>query len=107
MLVYFVRWFVQSELSKGKGRAKFNDSEVSFTVLCRNNKDALTCLDYVFKQEMKGSVFTIEDGEVRIIRTKLDSRCFTAQWLQMDGIAEPLSLSDLKSNQIRLSRIFR
>lgn len=109
MLVYKVTWLHDSNLSRGKGRAKNSDSYFVFTVLCRNSKDAMSCLDYHFNHMFPHSdnVF-LDDGVVTLTRSILDSRCFHVHYLMMDGIRQPLHLDDLKnSNILRLHQIFR
>ena len=105
MVLYNVVWLYSNDLAKGKGRC--TDLVTGFTVLCRNSHDALNCLDYHFHHHYKSSnVFDIEDGEVKLSRCKIDSRNFNANYLMMDGIKEPIELSDLKSSLLRLSRFF-
>lgn len=107
MLIYTVQWSHSSALSKGKGRTKDSENLFAFSVLCRNRKDAISCLDYHFNNVFKHrDNVCIDDGEISLRRSIVDSRGFTANYLMMDGIREPLVLSDLKSNYKRLSSIF-
>ena len=101
-------WNVSPELSKGKGRVSSKDYIIGFNVLCRNSHDAIKCLNYHFRFVYKNpNGLTIEDGIITLSRIKVDSRNFTANYLLMDGIKEPLSLSDLKNdNLLRLNKIF-
>ena len=108
MLIYLVKWFASSELTKGKGRVKNNDKTVCFTVICRNSSDAMRCLDYHFKHVYSNpNNLTVDDGTVTLMRCTIDSRGFNANYMLMDGLREPLILSDLKSNILRLDKIFR
>lgn len=92
---------LSNDLAKCKGRKP--SLVTGFTVLCRNSHDALACLDYHFKHYYDSSdIFDIEDGEVKLSRCKVDSRNFNANYLLMDGIKEPVELSDVKSSIIRL-----
>ena len=93
MLIYSVDWIADPELTKGKGRIKDEDYRFFFTVLCRNSKDATSCLEYLFDLNYRGK-FSLCDGVVTIKRRKIDSRCFEVQYLQMDGMKKPLYLRD-------------
>lgn len=95
MIVYSVTWIADSELTKGKGRIKNNEFIFSFTVLCRNSKDATACLEYLFDVNYNGK-FSLCDGVVTIRRYKIDSRNFTFQYLLMDGMKKPLYMSDVR-----------
>lgn len=107
MVIYSVTWSVSRDLAKGKGRAKLNEDYTTFSVLCRNSKDAIRCLDFhfnqVFKQPLK---FTIEDGEITLRRQIVDSRNFSFHYLLMDKMREPLIMSDLSINSLRSQKIF-
>lgn len=107
MLVYTVLWSHSSVLAKGKGRSKDSESLCAFSVICRNRKDAVACLDYHFNNVFKHrDNISIDDGEIILRRAIVDSRGFNANYLMMDGIREPILLSDLKSNFSRVSSIF-
>lgn len=107
MLVYLVEWWHDSTLAKGKGRASDKDIHTCFTVLCRTQRDALACLQYHFYKSFSGSTkFDIDDGCVQIQRFTIDSRGFNVHYLLMDGMKEPLTMSDLKDNCNRLHKIF-
>lgn len=107
MVIYTVVWTHSSPLSKGKGRVKDSENFFAFSVICRNRKDAVACLDYHFNNVFKHrDNVCIDDGEVTLRRALIDSRGFNANYLMMDGISEPLVLSDLKLNYKRLSSIF-
>lgn len=101
-------WTRDSELSKGKGKIKNKEMLIAFSVICRNSQDAIRCLDYHFRFVYKNSNdLHVDDGIITLSRSKVDSRNFTANYLLMDGLREPLSLSDLKNdNLLRLSRIW-
>lgn len=69
--------------------------------------DALKCLDFHFRhiyENPKGVL--LEDGSVTLNRSKVDSRNFSAHYLLMDGMREPVDLVNLKSNIIRAHKIF-
>lgn len=107
MLLYSVVWWYDSDLAKGKGRIKNHEHLVQFSVICRNSADAVLALHYHFYKVYRPSKgITIEDGQIELKRMKIDSRGFNANYLYMDGIREPLHLSDLKSNSLRLKQIF-
>ena len=107
MVIYTVLWSHDSVLAKGKGRTKDSENLCAFSVICRNRKDAVACLDYHFNHVFRHrSNVSIDDGEVILRRATIDSRGFTANYLMMDGIREPISLSDLKSNINRINSIF-
>lgn len=94
MLIYSVTWKADDELIKGKGRIKSSEYLFSFTVLCRNSKDATSCLEYLFELNYNGK-FSLCDGVVTLKRCKLDSRNFTFQYLLMDGMKKPLFMRDV------------
>ena len=99
MLVYTVSWSHSSELSKGKGRVCKNDSIFGFSVLCRSSSDAVKCLEWYFVnvfKNPKGLDFT--DGIVKLQRSSVDSRNFTINYLFMDDIKRPISLSNVKDS---------
>ena len=75
MLVYFVQWRADDELTKGKGRITQNEWQYCFSVLCRNSKDATFCMEYLFQHDFK-TKFSISDGEITLRRQKIDSRNF-------------------------------
>ena len=106
MVIYSVTWMISKDLSKGKGRAKRPEHLTGFSVLCRNRTDAISCLDYHFEQMYPNGPFTIDDGEVILKRQVVDSRNFSFNYLLMDGMREPLIMSDLKSNFFRAHKIF-
>ena len=107
MVKYYVRWSICDDLAKGRGKRSSKEILLGFTVLCRTSKDALKCLDYHFRKFYPAnSSFGIDDGEISLKRCTIDSRNFTADYLLMDGIREPLELSDLKSNGLRALKIF-
>ena len=109
MVLYKVEWIHSKELAKGKGKVSGNEVRFVFTVLCRNIYDAHRCLDYyfnfVFSRDNKHSLI-IDDGEVRMSRMIIDSRNFIAHYLLLDGMREPIYLTDPGSNLMRASRIF-
>ena len=105
MVIYIVSWFLNKDLAKGKSKSR--DKVLGFSVICRNSKDALSCLDYHFRQSIDySSGITIDDGEIVLKRSIVDSRNFNANYLLMDGMREPIILSDLKSNYCRWNQIF-
>lgn len=107
MLVYLVTWIYNKDLAKGKGKIPKSEHLFAFSVLCRNSQDALKCLQYHFYNVFSpSSGLTPEDGEIRLQRKVLDSRSFNVNYLLMDGIKEPLDLTDLKANYNRLTSIF-
>lgn len=110
MVVYSVSWLRDNVLSKGttKGRPKDKDSYFNFTVMCRNSKDAVACLDYLFYKDFQCNTgISIEDGVVTLKRMTLDSRNFHCQYLFMDGIRLPISLTDLKQSVFQLVNLYR
>lgn len=107
MVLYLVNWTAESELTQGKGKVKNREGVIGFTVLCRNCHDAVSCLYWYFDHEYKNSNnLSVDDGVVRLTRCKIDSRGFTANYMMMDGIREPIELADLKSNILRIHKIF-
>lgn len=97
MVIYLVHWFHDSELTKGKGRVTGKEKMIGFTVLCRDSKDAISCLEYYFKHYFKNPKnLSLDDGTVTLKRTTVDSRNFNPNFMLMDGIRQPLDLSNLK-----------
>lgn len=105
MVVYWCRWRLEDDFSNGSGKIK--ERYFSFSVLCRTSADALATLRYYFDHEYKNhNNVCFDDGVIEMMRAKIDSRGFNATYLMMDGIREPLLLSNLKSNLLRLDKIF-
>lgn len=105
MLVYLVSWVYSHDLAKGKGKITKNEISVMFSVLCRNSKDALKCLEWVFAHDFKNQHnLTLDDGEITLKRSIVDSRNIMASYLLMDGMTIPLELYDLKGSLTRYSR---
>lgn len=103
MLLYTVQWSADNDLTKGKGRV--TSSLIFFSVLCRNSKDALHCLAWHFNFKYNNPKnLTLDDGEIRLTRAKIDSRGFNASYLYMDGIPSPIDLSDVKSSLHDISK---
>lgn len=108
MVLYFVQWTNDLKLSRGKGRAT-KDYSFCFTVLCRNSSDAMRCLEYYFRHvfcEVNLHGFTLDDGLIHLQRMTIDSRNFTAHYLLLDGMREPIYLTDPASNVFRAGSIF-
>lgn len=111
MLIYLCQWSLDKELAKGLGKPKAKEFIYGFTVICRSSADAVRCLQWYHESvffDQCNRKYTINDGIISLARTKIDSRGFTANYLLMDGMKEPLILSDvLRSNILRLNKIFR
>lgn len=111
MVIYFVSWEIDKSLSKGKGKTASKEESIKFSVLCRNIADASRCLAWYFEHEFSPQnkhELTLEDGVIRMYRMTVDSRNFTCRYLMMDGIKEPLIMSDIfNCNVSRLNKIFR
>lgn len=107
MLLYHVSWIIDRDLAKGKGRPTSKEIHISFSVLCRNVADAVCCLQYEFSTNFPTTHgIALSDGEIKIKRSKIDSRGFDAKYLFMDGIRQPIFLHNLKSNVLRVNSIF-
>lgn len=105
MVVYHVTWTVDKDLAKGKGRV--TNKACIFSVICRCAADAMICLDYHFHHHYENPLdLTLDDGVIQMHRSKIDSRNFTATYMLMDNIREPIYLSDLKKNLPRCEKIF-
>lgn len=105
MLVYLVSWVYSHDLAKGKGKITKNEISVMFSVLCRNSKDALKCLEWVFTHDFKNQHnLTLDDGEITLKRSIVDSRNIMASYLLMDGMTIPLELYDLKGSLTRYTK---
>lgn len=109
MVIYCVEWSCSPEQTKGLGRITKDEFMFVFLVICRNSQDAYRCLDYYFKfvhsSKLKHSL-TLDDGVIKMKRIKVDSRNFSAHYLMLDGMREPVYLPDASSNVLRASRIF-
>lgn len=96
-----------SDLAKGKGRIPSREYIITFSVLCRSNKDAISCFNWYFTNIYENTKqLSVDDGELSLKRKIIDSRNFTCDYMMMDGIRQPFFLSDLKSNMLRYSKIF-
>ena len=105
MVIYHVSWLYNHDLAKGKGRITKNEFLINISVLCRNSHDALQTLSWYFINEFKNShSLSLDDGEISLKRSQVDSRNFHAQYLFMDGIRQPLYLPDLKGSLIKYSK---
>lgn len=105
MVIYSVTWQYSHDLAKGKGKVTKNENLIVFSVLCRNSNDALSVLSWYFKNEFKNSHgLSLDDGEISLKRSQVDSRNFNPLYLFMDGIRMPLYLPDLKGSLIRYSK---
>lgn len=99
MVIYTVMWFHNYKLSAGKGKVNDKERLFTITVLCRNSHDALKAAAWCFENEFKSPHgLSFDDGEVKLSRSIVDSRNFHAQYIYMDGIKYPLSLSDFKDS---------
>lgn len=106
MKLYSVMWIHNGDLSKGKGRCK--ELVTGYTVLCNSQEEALKCMPYHWRHHYKESdSFDIEDGEVKIIRCKIDSRGFYCNYLLMDKMPEPIELNHIDESLYRYSKRFR
>lgn len=107
MLVYYVSWVLDKELSKGKGRSTSKEFMYSFSVLCRSSHDAIKCLEWLFEFDYKSPHgFSLCDGVVTLTRLKIDSRNFSFRWLYMDDIKRPILMSDLKDSLTKYAMTF-
>ena len=105
MLLYSVIWSHNNDLATCKGKRQ--NFTTCFTVLCRSSQDALKCLEYHFRNHFINSdSFSLDDGDITLSRSKIDSRNFNATYMMMDDIQEPIELSDLKSSLLRLSKYY-
>ena len=105
MVIYHVTWSYSYDLAKGKGKIKKDEVLITFSVLCRNSADALHVLSWYFLHEFKNThSLTLDDGEISLKRSQVDSRNFNALYLFMDGIRMPLYLPDLKGSLLKYSK---
>lgn len=103
MLIYIVSWVYRHDLAKGKGKITNKEISVMFSVLCRNSKDALKCLDWVFTHNFANQHhLTLEDGEITLRRSIVDSRCINCSYLLMDDMTSPIELYDVKGSLLRI-----
>lgn len=105
MVLYHVMWSYSHDLAKGKGKITKKENLILISVLCRNSSDALSVLSWYFINEFRNSHgLTLDDGEITLKRSTIDSRNFNAQYLYMDGIRQPLYLPDLKGSLLNYTR---
>ena len=101
MLIYNVTWTIDKSLSKGKGKVTSRETYFSFSVLCNSSKDANACLEWyfyhVFFDDNKHHL-TLDDGTIHMSRSTVDSRGFYPNYLFIDNMRMPLSLSDIKGS---------
>lgn len=104
MVVYLVHWFYDSGLTKGKGRLCDKEKSFGFTVLCRDSKDAISCLEWYFDNVFHNpKKLSLDVGTVTLKRTIIDSRGFNPNYMLMDGMKQPLDLSNVKHSINRMT----
>lgn len=110
MLIYCVTFRVPQEVVSGRGRVKKVDNRhTGFLVLCRNKIDAIRCLSWHFYNVYKKKIdnnWELDDVEVTLVRSKVDSRNFYFNYLLMDKMKAPLLMDDVSSNLLRINEIF-
>lgn len=111
MVLYVVKWLHDKKLAKGKGRPSMREDYLVVTVLCDTRFSALRAFEFWFDREFVRSSankhgFTIDDGELHLHRSIIDSRGFTAHYLMTSEMREPIYLSNIASNALRASYIF-
>ena len=107
MLLYYVVWSSDNKLTKGKGKLTKDETFLRFTVLCNSSADAHRCLQWYFKNVYKSAHnIVIEDGQIQLTRMTIDSRGFYPHYLLLDGMKEPIYLSNPSSNILRAHKIF-
>lgn len=103
MVLYHVTWKYSPELAKGKKKPKSTIEIIS--VICRNSKDALAAFAWHFERQYNSnSGVSLDDGSITLQRSVVDSRNFTAKYLFMDGIKNPLALGDLEQSLFDYSK---
>lgn len=108
MVLYNVTWIVDNNLTKGKGRLLSGEHVFGFNVLCDSSSSALRCLQYCFVHHFSANKhnLTLDDGVIKLSRSVIDSRGFCAQYLLLNGMREPIYLTDPASNLLRADKIF-
>ena len=109
MVLYVVKWLHDNKLAKGKGRPSINEDYLVVTVLCDHRSSALRAFEYWFDHEfdrLNKHGFVIDDGQIQMSRTTIDSRGFTAHYLMTSEMREPIYLSNISSNSLRAHKIF-
>lgn len=111
MVLYFVKWLHDSKLAKGKGRPTHKEFCLVVTVLCDKRSSALRAFEYWFDHEFRLSAsnkhdFLIDDGEIHMSRSIIDSRGFIAHYLMTSEMREPIDLINISGNASRAFKIF-
>lgn len=108
MVIYSVRWVLDTTLAKGKGRAKSGEFYTAFSVLCRSNKDAIRCLHYHFAKTYPSDAFkfSLDDGEVTLKRSIVDSRHFDFRYLMLEEMKEPIDMFNVSKSLLRLTKLY-
>lgn len=108
MVLYYVRWTVNPDLVKGKGRLKSDEVLIAFNVLCNNITDAHNCFLWHFNNEYPWHRLDISvgDGELTLTRCKIDSRKFIAKYLLVEDMRIPLNVVNPKQTFLKYANQF-
>lgn len=109
MLVYHIRWTVDKDLVKGKGRTSHAEYLINLSVLCNNIKEAQACFLWYFRHEFPWHRLSLspDDGELILKRAKIDSRGFFPNYLYMDNMKIPINLHDPSGSLVAYSNLLR
>lgn len=104
MVIYSVQWFVDKNLTKGKGRLGDAEYYIIFSVLCRTIADAQRCFNWVFEFEFpwRKHQLSPDDGVLTMKREKVDSRHFEAKYLMFKDMKMPLNLHDINGSLFQM-----
>lgn len=105
MQVYNVRWSYDTQLGK-LGRIKDSLKFFDIVILCRSRAQALSAFEILFHRAHLNDGINAEDGTIFIKRCSVDSRNIFANYLMLDGMKEPLYLTDVSSRHNNFHNIF-
>lgn len=105
MQVYNVHWSYDTKLGK-LGRIKDSLKFFDIVILCRSRSQALLAFEILFHRFHLNDGIYVEDGTISIKRCSVDSRNIYANYLMLDGMNEPLYLTDLSRRHNNYYNIF-
>lgn len=96
MQLYHVRWSYEVKL--GSGRLKDSLKHFDIVILVNNRSQALRAFEILFHREHLTDGVNADDGELILKRMIVDSRNIFANYLMVDGMDEPLYLTNIRAN---------
>lgn len=106
MQIYNVHWAYDSSLGKGTGKLSSDKKFFDIVVLVRSRADALRAFEILFNKVHSNDGICPDDGFLTFNRCLVDSRNIFCNYLMLDGMKEPLYLTDIFSRENNLRNIF-